>query len=134
MPVVRIAMRAGKTDAHIQAIADGVHRALVESYEVREGDRFQLIDLYEPNRLIYDPTFVAGPRSEDFVLISVAAGPRDRSTKEAFMAQVVQELAKAPGLASQDIMVLLSATTAPEDLSFGDGISAATLLDRLQRR
>jgi hypothetical protein len=85
MPVVRITMLKGKPPEYIEAISNGVARALVEAYEVREGDRYHIIDEYEPGRLIFDRTFAGGPRSDDFLIVSITAGSRPREVKEAFL-------------------------------------------------
>jgi len=43
MPLVRISLREGKTEAYKKALADGVHRALVEAIDVPAQDRFQVV-------------------------------------------------------------------------------------------
>jgi phenylpyruvate tautomerase PptA (4-oxalocrotonate tautomerase family) len=133
MPVVRITMLKGKPPEYVEAISNGVARALVEAYEVREGDRFHIIDEYEPGRLIFDRNFAGGPRSDDFLIVSITAGARTREVKEAFYRRLADTLAAAPGVRPEDLMILVSATTAPEDLSFGKGESAAALLERITR-
>ena len=42
MPLVRISLRDGKSPEYRRAIADGIHRAMVEALAVPEQDRFQL--------------------------------------------------------------------------------------------
>ena len=46
MPLARISLREGGSTAYRQAIADGVQRALVETFNVPPDDRFQIIDEY----------------------------------------------------------------------------------------
>ena len=48
MPLVRIAFRAGKSAQYRQAVADEVHRALVEAASVPELDRFQILTEHSP--------------------------------------------------------------------------------------
>ena len=43
MPLVRISLREGKTEEYRKALADGVHRALVEAMDAPAQDRFQLL-------------------------------------------------------------------------------------------
>ena len=52
MPLVRIALRAGTPPADQHAIADGVHQALVETINIPQADRFQLISEYEAEQRI----------------------------------------------------------------------------------
>jgi 4-oxalocrotonate tautomerase len=40
MPLVRISLREGNTEEYKKALADGVHRALVEAIEIPPQDRF----------------------------------------------------------------------------------------------
>ncbi len=66
MPLVRISLRRGKSTAVRHAIADGVHRALVKTMEVPEGDRFHV---YRDNvaNLGRDP----GLRLQDVMIVPV---------------------------------------------------------------
>jgi 4-oxalocrotonate tautomerase len=43
MPLVRIALREGKTEEYRKALGDGVHRALIEAMDAPAQDRFQVI-------------------------------------------------------------------------------------------
>src|SRR5258708_12212849 len=71
MPLVRISLLTGKSNGHIRAIADSVHQALTETFEVPADDRFQLIDQYDPEHFIYDPDYFGIHRSPDVVFINI---------------------------------------------------------------
>jgi hypothetical protein len=43
MPPVHISLKQGKSRAHIRAVADGIHQALVDVCKAAPDDRFQLI-------------------------------------------------------------------------------------------
>jgi phenylpyruvate tautomerase PptA (4-oxalocrotonate tautomerase family) len=43
MPFVRIALRQGTSPEYRKALADGVHRAMVETIAIPPDDRFQVI-------------------------------------------------------------------------------------------
>ena len=47
MPLVHIALRAGKPEAYRQALFDGVYRALRETFNVPEDDQFMTITEHE---------------------------------------------------------------------------------------
>jgi len=71
--------------------------------------------------LIYDPDYLSGPRSQDYVLIAISAGRRrSTDTKRAFYRRLAELLQQAPGIRPQDVMVVIS-TTEAEDWSFGEG-------------
>ncbi|WP_321836982.1 tautomerase family protein [Pseudomonas kulmbachensis] len=121
MPFARISLHRGKSVEYLQALSQGLHDALVESFEVPLEDRFQVIHQHEPGELIFDPGYLGGPRSHDFVLIAITAGrPRSTETKRRFYQNLVQKLKRAPGLDPEDVMVVITSTKA-EDWSFGGG-------------
>ena len=121
MPFARISLHRGKSAEYLQALSQGLHDALVESFEVPLADRFQVIDQHEAGELIFDPGYLGGPRSHDFVLIAITAGrPRSTLTKQRFYQDLVNKLNRATGLDPEDVMVIVT-TTEAEDWSFGGG-------------
>ncbi|ABC92295.1 hypothetical conserved protein [Rhizobium etli CFN 42] len=126
MPFVRISLRKGKSQEYLAALADNVQRALVETFDVPENDRFQAIHQHDENELIFDRSYLGGPRSDDFVYISVTIGrPRTAEMKAALYWRLAELLAQSPGLRPEDVMIVVS-TSAPEDWSFGAGIAQMT--------
>ncbi len=124
MPFARISLLRGKPPAYLKALSDGVHQALVDEFEVPPDDRFQAIHQHEPGELVFDRNYLGGPRSDDFVLVAITAGRlRPTAVKQAFYRRLVALLADAPGLAPEDIMVIIT-TTAADEWSFGGGRAA----------
>lgn len=121
MPFARISLHRGKSAEYLQALSQGLHDALVDSFEVPGADRFQVIHQHEVGELIFDPDYLGGPRSHDFVLIAITAG-RSRSveTKRLFYRNLVEKLHRTTGLNEEDVMVVIT-TTASEEWSFGGG-------------
>ena len=125
MPFTRISLMAGKSPDYLAAITDSLDRALVETFEVPETDRFVALHQHQPGELVFDRSYRGGPRSDDFVLFHVTTGRnRSHETKQRFYARLVQRLAAIPGIRSEDVMVII-ANSAFEDWSFASGISAA---------
>ena len=121
MPFARISLHRGKSAAYLQALSQGLHDALVESFEVPLADRFQVIHQHEAGELIFDPGYLGGPRSHDFVLIAITAGrPRSTATKQRFYQELVSKLNHALGLDPENVMVVIT-TTEAEDWSFAGG-------------
>jgi 4-oxalocrotonate tautomerase len=86
MPLVQISLRQGKSPEYRRAIADAVHRAMVETINVPAQDRFQLVNERDATGLIYDPAYLGIQRTDDvvFVQISIKAARwsrRRRSTR-----------------------------------------------------
>ena len=124
MPLVRISLIKGKSAAHLRAIADGVHQALVKTYHTPVDDRFQLIQQHEREDFIYDADYLGIHRTDDVVLINVVASrTRDTATKQAFYLAVAENLSKDPGLRLEDILLVLSPNDR-DDWSFGNGLAS----------
>lgn len=121
MPMARISLLKRKPPAYLKALSDGVHRALVEAFEVPPDDRFQVIHQHAPEELLFGRHYLGGPRSDDYVLVCITAGrPRSAATKAAFYRRLTGLLAASPGIAPTDVMIVI-ATTGPEDWSFSGG-------------
>jgi phenylpyruvate tautomerase PptA (4-oxalocrotonate tautomerase family) len=121
MPFARISLRRGKSRAYLRALSDSLHRALVETFDVPPADRFQVIHQHDQEELVFDREYLAGPRSDDFVLIAITAGrPRSTAVKQALYRRVVALLAVAPGIRREDVMIVIT-TTGADEWSFGDG-------------
>lgn len=126
MSFCRISLCHGNPPAFLKAFSDGLHEALAETFEVPAEDRFQVIHQHAPEELVFDPHYLCGPRSSNFILIAVTAGHRrSPGVKQAFYRRLAELLAHSPRIRSQDVMVVIS-TTEAEDWSFGNG--AATML------
>jgi phenylpyruvate tautomerase PptA (4-oxalocrotonate tautomerase family) len=124
VPLVRISLIKGKSPAHVRSIADGVHKALVEIYDVPVNDRFQLIQQLERDDLIYNADYLDIHRTDDIVLINVIASrTRDTATKQAFYKALASNLSENPGLRPEDILIVLSPNDR-DDWSFGKGLAS----------
>ena len=125
MPFSRLSILKGKTPEYLGALSNSLQRALVEAFEVPPTDRFLAIHQHEPGELVFDRHYLGGPRSDDFILICITAG-RLRSTevKAAFYRRLVELLAEDPGVRPEDVMVIIT-TTSADEWSFSGGVSTA---------
>jgi 4-oxalocrotonate tautomerase len=121
MPLVRISLRQGTSPTYRQAIADGVHRAMVESLAIPPDDRFQVINEYVPENLLYDPGYLGVQRSDRviFVQITLSAGRKPQQKRKLFK-RMAEILAESPRLRPQDLVVNL-VEVSWENWSFGNG-------------
>jgi|SRR5579863_3339680 len=126
MPLVRISLREGQTDTYKKALADGIHRALVEAIEIPAQDRFQVITEHPPGGLFYDPSYLGIDRSDNIVLVQITLSTgRKPAQKRKLYKHMSEILAKSPGLRPQDLMISL-VEVAWENWSFGNGESQYT--------
>jgi phenylpyruvate tautomerase PptA (4-oxalocrotonate tautomerase family) len=123
MPLVRIDVLPGRTPEQLRAIADGVHRALIEAIGIPEADRFQVISQNTRDSLLFDPGYLGIRRTEGvvFVQITMSSG-RTLEQKKALFAAIARNLATDPGVRPEDVFVNL-VEVAKENWSFGNGIA-----------
>jgi 4-oxalocrotonate tautomerase len=121
MPLVRISLRQGTSPEHRRAIADGVHRAMIDALAIPPDDRFQVIDEYSHDGLIYDPQYLGIKRSDKvvFVQITLSAGRKPQQKRKLFK-RMAELLAESPGLKPQELVINL-VETVWENWSFGNG-------------
>jgi 4-oxalocrotonate tautomerase len=123
MPLQRISIVSGKDFAYRQAIADGVHRALVETLDVPADDRFQILTEHASGSLICSPRYLGidHGRAPVFVQITLNRG-RTLAKKKAFYARLADVLLEMAHVPRADVIVNL-VEVEKEDWSFGDGIA-----------
>lgn len=121
MPLVRIDLRAGKSPEYRKALADGVHRAMIEALAIPPDDRFQVITEHPADGLIYDPQYLGIRRSDNvvFVQITLSAGRKPQQKRKLFK-RMAEILAESPGLKPQDLVINL-VEVVWENWSFGNG-------------
>ena len=124
MPMARISLLKGKPQPYVKALSDGVHRAMVEAFDVPTDDRFQVIHQHEPDELVFDRNYMGGPRTDNYVLVCITAGkPRSTSMKEAFYRRLTEVLAESPGIRPEDVMVIINVTNF-DGWSFSGGVAS----------
>jgi phenylpyruvate tautomerase PptA (4-oxalocrotonate tautomerase family) len=123
MPLVRVSLRRGKSPQHIAAIRNSIYRAMIESFNVPENDRFILVHQHDAEEFDYDPNYLDIARTDDLVIIQIACNnTRTVEQKKAFYRRAVDLLAAEPGLRQEDVMINLL-ETAKENWSFGYGVA-----------
>lgn len=121
MPFVRISLGQGTSPQYRKAIADGIHRAMIETLAVPADDRFQVITEHPPEGLTYDPHYLGIDRTDAvvFVQITLSTG-RKPQQKRLFFKRAAELLAESTGLRSQDLLINL-VEVSWENWSFGNG-------------
>ncbi len=123
MPLVQVSLRRGKPAAYHQAIFDGVYRALRETFNVPEDDRFMTITEHDASTFSVSPTYFGIARSEDAVILQLTvSNTRPREQKQALYRRIVELLGDKPGIRPEDVFINL-VEVLPENWSFGHGIA-----------
>jgi 4-oxalocrotonate tautomerase len=121
MPLIRIDLREGKSEDYKKAIADGVHKALVEGAGAPVGDRFQIVTEHAAGGITCDPNYLGVKRSENIVIVQITlSAGRKLGQKKVLFKRMAEILREKPGLRPEDLMVNL-VEVAWENWSFGNG-------------
>ncbi len=121
MPLVRIAVRKGKSEAYRAAVGDAIHRAMVEAIDAPPDDRFQIVSQHDPGDLVFNSGYLGIERSEEFLAIQITLNQgRSLEKKRALYRRIADNLAKDPGIRPQDVLVNL-VEVPKENWSFGNG-------------
>src|SRR3954465_5802790 len=120
MPLVRISMHKGRPPEFRRKVGDAIHRALVETIDVPELDRFQILTEHEAGDLVYDPGYLGIARTNDIVIIQITlSAGRTLAKKRKLFSRIADNLA-ALGLRREDAWINL-VEVAKENWSFGLG-------------
>jgi 4-oxalocrotonate tautomerase len=123
MPLVRIDLRRGKSSAYKKAIGDNVYRAMRETFNVPDEDRFIIINEHDEDAFVFTASYLGIERSADLVIIQITANDtRTLAQKKALFARTAALLSEAPGLRPQDVFINI-VEVAKENWSFGNGIA-----------
>ncbi len=120
MPLIRIDLIEGRSDEEMKTLLDAAHKAMLEAFNVPEGDRYQIVHEHAKSRMIIEDTGLGIPRTDKVVVVQVTTRPRSREMKETFYRLLVEELETACGIKAEDVMVSM-VTNSDEDWSFGLG-------------
>ena len=120
MPLVRISIHKGRSPEFRRKLGDAIHRALVETINVPELDRFQILTEHEPGDLVYDPGYLGIARTNDIVIVQITlSAGRTLAQKRKLFRRIAENLA-ALGLRREDAWINL-VEVAKENWSFGLG-------------
>ncbi|MBS6359803.1 tautomerase family protein [Burkholderia sp.] len=123
MPFTRIALREGQSAAYRAALVDGVHRALMRTFNVPEDDIFMVVTEHAPENFVFGRHYLDIERSDDLVMIQITANnTRTLEQKQALYRTIADNLAAQPGVRPQDVFISL-VEVLKEDWSFGEGVA-----------
>jgi phenylpyruvate tautomerase PptA (4-oxalocrotonate tautomerase family) len=121
MPLTRISLRRGKSQAYRKAIRDGLYRAMRETLNVPEDDRFILMTEHDADDFDYGTNCLGIARSDDLVIFQLTVhDTRPLAQKQALYRRIVELMAESPGLRPEDIFINLLQVP-PENWSLGHG-------------
>ena len=122
MPLTRITVREGMSDARLQQLSDLYHETLVEVFDVPREDKFQILEALPAKALVYHPHYQTGRRDGDFILFQILAGkPRSTAVKQRLYERLAERLHADLGIHPDNLMVVIQ-LNGSEEWSFGRGL------------
>jgi phenylpyruvate tautomerase PptA (4-oxalocrotonate tautomerase family) len=123
MPLVRIDVPIGKQPDYRRAIADIIYAAMIETLDVPNNDRFQIVAEHTQGDLIIDPAYLDIARSKDAIIIQITLSEgRSVELKQAFYKAIADGLHTGVGLRREDVLINL-VEVKRENWSFGNGVA-----------
>jgi phenylpyruvate tautomerase PptA (4-oxalocrotonate tautomerase family) len=117
MPLVNISILKGKSPEYIQAVADAVNSAVIETMNFPDDDRYQIIHQLDSECLQLQK------REGDRLMIHlVMRAGRSNKSKQAFYKKVTENLAANPGIPAANVLITMTENH-DIDWSFGDGVA-----------
>jgi 5-carboxymethyl-2-hydroxymuconate isomerase len=117
MPFVTISILQGKSAEYVNAVADGINAAVIETMGFPEDDRYQVIHTLEQHCLEFQS------RQEDRVMMHlVMRAGRSNKAKQAFYRKAVENLGKNPGIKPENVLITITENH-DIDWSFRDGVA-----------
>ncbi|PDT74982.1 tautomerase family protein [Bradyrhizobium sp. C9] len=121
MPLTRVSLRRGKPAAYRKAILGSLYRAMRETFDVPDGDRFMTISEHDDDDFAYGADYLGLRRSDDLVIIQITvSNTRPMAQKQKLYRRITDLLTESPGLRTEDIFINL-VEVLPENWSFGNG-------------
>lgn len=122
MPLTRITVREGMSDARLQQLSALYHQTLVEVFDVPQEDKFQILEALPARALVYHPHYQTGRRDGDFILFQILAGkPRSTVVKQRLYERLAERLHADLGIHPDNLMVVIQ-LNGSEEWSFGRGL------------
>jgi 4-oxalocrotonate tautomerase len=121
VPLVRIDLLEGKTTEYRAQIGEIVYRAMRETLNVPEKDRFQVITEKSKDGLLFDREYLGIHRTDDCIFIQVTLnGGRTVEMKKNFYKAVADGLHGALKVRREDVLINLVEVD-KVNWSFGNG-------------
>jgi phenylpyruvate tautomerase PptA (4-oxalocrotonate tautomerase family) len=127
MPLVRISVDQSTTAEQRECIAQTVYEAMRATIGIPEGDKFILVTPHGANEMFIDPHFMGMQRTTHYILAQIFLSQgRTVEQKQALYKQVAEDLHRAVGVSTEDVMIVLTENTYV-DWSFGKGVAQFVL-------
>ena len=120
MPLLNFTVVTGRTPQEIRQLLDSAHAAVVEAFGVPDRDRYQIVNVREPDQVIALDTGLDIERSDRLVIIEVASRQRTDAQKQRLFELLAEKMQRDRSLDPNDLIVSITENR-DADWSFGKG-------------
>jgi hypothetical protein len=120
MPLIRIDITEGRSDAEIKTLMDTVQDCVIEAFKVPIKDRYQIVTEHRQGRMILLDTGLGFERTDQAIVIQVFTSHRTTVNKIKFYQLLAKNLEVNCDLDPRDLLVSVMTNT-DVDWSFGFG-------------
>lgn len=120
MPLIKFDIIEGRTEEEIKLLTDTVHNAMVESFQVPDSDRYQIVSQHKPYEMNIQDTGLGFNRTDEVVVISVTSKARSLEMKETFYQLTARNIQEKCNISGENIVINITENNDP-DWSFGNG-------------
>ena len=105
MPLLQFDLLEGRDEQQIKKLLDVAHQIVLESFNVPERDRYQIVYEHKPHLIHFEDTGLGLNRTNDLVMLRVFTSPRSKEQKHHFMRRLAEEMEKQCGIQGSDLMI-----------------------------
>lgn len=121
MPLIKVDIVEGRTEKEIRTLLDVIHGAVLQAFDVPEGDRYQIVTQHKSYEMVLEDTNLGFSREQqELIAITVISRKRECRDKVAFYKRVAEGLASQLGVAPKNILISIT-ENGDADWSFGFG-------------
>lgn len=120
MPLIRIDVTEGRSEAEIKSLMDTVQGCVITAFKVPVKDRYQIMTEHKPGRMVLLDTGLGFERTDQAIVIQVFTSPRTTVNKTKLYRLLAEQLEKNCGLNPKELLVSVMTNT-DVDWSFGFG-------------
>lgn len=120
MPLFKVDVFDHYSTDKVKQVLDIIHKNAVASFQVPEGDRYQIVTRHKSDEMILEDTGLGFERTKDVIIIQVFSRKREKEMKLNFYKNVVSDFMTELNLSSKDVLISFF-ENGDEDWSFADG-------------
>ena len=120
MPLLKIDLFDVKEADELKSLLDNLHEAVVEAFDVPEGDRYHIVNQHKENEMILGDTGLGFTRTKNAMVITVVSRKRTKESKVRFYQLVTDKLKERNGIDPKDVLISIVENN-DADWSFGYG-------------